>query len=47
MRDTGGVSNAFAAAINKLDEAAFQLLYGSWDPLEPQHVADLLRLVTR
>ncbi len=42
MRDTGGVSDAFTAAINNLDEDAFQLLYGRWDPLEPRQVADLL-----
>ena len=42
MRDTDGVSDAFAAAINNLDEDAFQLLYGSWDPLEPRQIAALL-----
>jgi hypothetical protein len=42
MGDTCGVSDAFTAAINNLDEDAFQLLYGSWNPLEPRQVADLL-----
>jgi hypothetical protein len=36
------MSEAFAKAINDLDEEAFQLLYGRWDPLEPEQVADLL-----
>jgi hypothetical protein len=34
--------DAFAKAIDDLDEEAFQLLYGRWDPLEPERVADLL-----
>jgi hypothetical protein len=36
------VTDAFAVALGKLDEDAFQLLYGRWDPLEPSQVADLL-----
>jgi hypothetical protein len=35
------VTDAFAAALNDLDEEAFQLLYGRWDPLEPNQVAEL------
>ena len=46
MRQTGRVSDAFARAINDLDEEAFQLLYGRWDPLEPEQVADLLSALT-
>src|SRR5215467_2216615 len=42
MRDTDQVSDTFAQAINNLDEETFQLLYGRWDPLEPQQVAELL-----
>jgi hypothetical protein len=42
MSEDDGVPDAFAAAINALDEDAFQLLYGSWNPLEPRQVADLL-----
>ena len=42
MRHTGQVSDAFVKAINDLDEEAFQLLYGRWDPLPPRQVADLL-----
>jgi hypothetical protein len=41
MRKTVGVTDALAAALNELDEEAFQLLYGRWDPLEPAQVADL------
>jgi len=41
VRQTGRVSDAFARAINKLDEQAFQSLYGRWDPLEPAQVAKL------
>jgi hypothetical protein len=41
VRQTVGVTDAFAAALNQLDEEAFQLLYGRWDPLEPAQVADL------
>jgi hypothetical protein len=41
LRHTGQVSEAFARAINNLDEEAFQALYGRWDPLEPAQVADL------
>jgi hypothetical protein len=33
MRKTGRMSDAFVKAINNLDEEAFQLLYGRWDPL--------------
>jgi hypothetical protein len=36
------MSDAFAKAINDLDEEAFQSLYGRWDPLEPAQVAELL-----
>ncbi len=36
MRQTTGVT-----ALKDLDEEAFQLLYGRWDPLEPDQVADL------
>jgi hypothetical protein len=36
------MSDAFAKAINDLDEEAFQLLYGRWDPLEPEQVVDVL-----
>ena len=36
------MSGAFTKAIRNLDEEAFQLLYGRWDPLEPEQVADLL-----
>ena len=35
------MGDAFTAAINDLDEAAFQLWYGRWDPLEPGQVAEL------
>ena len=42
MRKTGRMSDAFVKAINDLNEEAFQLLYGRWDPLEPERVADLL-----
>jgi hypothetical protein len=41
VRQTIEVTDAFAAALRKLDEEAFQLLYGRWDPLEPSQVADL------
>lgn len=37
------MSDAFARAINDLDEDAFQALYGRWEPLEPAQVAELLR----
>lgn len=33
--------DAFAHALERLDEQAFQLLYGRWDPLEPHQVAEL------
>jgi hypothetical protein len=36
------VSDAFREAIGRLDEDAFQALYGSWDPVAPQEVAELL-----
>ena len=42
MRHTEQVGHAFVKAINELGEEAFQLLYGCWNPLEPQQVADLL-----
>jgi len=41
MQQTVGVTDTFAAAVNRLDEEAFELLYGRWDPLEPTHVAAL------
>jgi hypothetical protein len=41
MQQTVGVTDAFAAAVNRLDEEEFQLLYGRWDALEPAQVADL------
>lgn len=41
MRQTGRVSDAFARAINNLDEQAFQSLYGRWDPPEPAQAAKL------
>lgn len=42
MRQTNPVGSAFAKQINDLDEAAFQALYGPWDPPEPAQVAALL-----
>jgi len=36
------VGSAFAKIINDLDEAAFQALYGPWDPPEPAQVMGLL-----
>ncbi len=36
------MGSAFAKAINDLDEAAFQALYGRWDPPEPAQVTGLL-----
>jgi hypothetical protein len=36
------MSDAFGAALRTLDEQALQQLYGPWDPLLPQQVADLL-----
>lgn len=42
MRKTGRMSDAFVKAINDLNEEAFQLLYGRWDPLQPEREADLL-----
>jgi Aminoglycoside-2''-adenylyltransferase len=41
MLETIGVTDAFAAALDALDEEGFQLLYGRWDPLEPAQVANL------
>lgn len=34
--------SSFANALQDLDERAFQLLYGRWDPLDPRGVAKLL-----
>ncbi len=34
--------SAFARALDELDEAASQALYGHWDPLQPGQVAELL-----
>lgn len=42
MRQTGGVSDAFREAVDKLDKESFQALYGPWDPLPPSPVAELL-----
>lgn len=42
MRQTDPVGSAFAKKINDLDEAAFQALYGRWDPPSPAQVAALL-----
>ena len=36
------MGSAFTKTINDLDEAAFQALYGPWDPPEPAQVAALL-----
>lgn len=36
------MNDAFAEATNKLDEESFQALYGPWDPLAPEQVAELL-----
>ncbi|MGN6791651.1 MAG: nucleotidyltransferase domain-containing protein [Streptosporangiaceae bacterium] len=36
------MGDTFLQHINSLDEEAFQLLYGRWDPLEPEQVADML-----
>jgi hypothetical protein len=41
MRQTIWVTDAFAEALGRLDEQAFQSLYGRWDPLEPNQVAEL------
>ena len=35
------VGSAFAKTVNDLDEAAFQALYGPWDPPGPAQVAAL------
>jgi hypothetical protein len=32
----------FREAVNGLDEASFQALYGPWDPMTPEQLADLL-----
>jgi hypothetical protein len=42
MRETGPVSDAFREAIGRLDEDAFQALYGPSDPMTPEEVAELL-----
>lgn len=42
MRQTDPVGSAFAKKVNDLDEAAFQALYGRWDPPPPAQVAGLL-----
>ena len=36
------MSETFREAIGRLDEEAFTALYGPWDPLPPERVADLL-----
>ncbi len=36
------MGSAFAKTINALDEAAFQALYGHWDPPSPAQVSALL-----
>ena len=33
---------SFREAVSGLDEASFQALYGRWDPLAPEQLADLL-----
>jgi hypothetical protein len=35
------MGSAFARAVNDMDEATFQALYGRWDPLSPGEVAEL------
>src|SRR5579859_543406 len=35
------MGSVFARAVNDMAEAAFQALYGRWDPLDPAQVADL------
>lgn len=42
VRHTDRVGSAFVKKINDLDEAAFQALYGRWDPPPPAQVAGLL-----
>ena len=42
MRQTEPVGSVFAKKIKDLDEAAFQALYGRWDPPSPAQVAALL-----
>ncbi len=42
MRETGRMSDAFREAVSRLDEDAFQALYGPWDPLPPEGIAELL-----
>jgi hypothetical protein len=41
MRQTIEMTDAFSEALDVLDEEGFQLLYGRWDPLEPNQVAEL------
>jgi hypothetical protein len=36
------MTTSFREAVNGLDEASFQALYGRWDPLNPEQIADLL-----
>ena len=36
------MTTPFDEAVNELDEAPFQALYGRWDPLVPEQLADLL-----
>jgi hypothetical protein len=36
------MTTSFREAVNGLDEASFQALYGRWDPLIPEQIADLL-----
>jgi hypothetical protein len=36
------MTTPFDEAVNELDEASFQALYGRWDPLVPEQLADLL-----
>jgi hypothetical protein len=40
------VQSLFTEALNELDEEAFQSLYGRWDPLSPDAVAQLLASTT-
>ncbi len=41
IRQTGRMGSVFARAVNDMDEAAFQALYGRWDSLDPGQVAEL------
>jgi hypothetical protein len=36
------MTTSFREAVNGLDEASFQELYGRWDPLTPEQISDLL-----